>query len=126
MACTNTQMRDTLLEMQEDGMRFDKDNERTIWHALFLRGIFQMAIPEQYWVSDALDECTNYVSFFDSMLAKLDQSTPLRVLITSRETPKSANHFSSLGTHRFQHGKISTADTLPDIKLLVEAKAKSI
>ncbi|KAF6235861.1 hypothetical protein HO173_006057 [Letharia columbiana] len=52
MACTNTQVRDTLLEMQKDGMRFDKDNERTIWHALFLRGIFQMAIPEQYWVID--------------------------------------------------------------------------
>ena len=126
MACTNTQVRDTLLELQKDGMRFDKDNERTIWHALFLRGIFQTAIPEQYWVIDALDECTNYVSFFDSMLAKLDQSIPLRVLITSRETPKLANHFSSLGTHRFQHEKISTADTLPDIKLLVEAKAKSI
>lgn len=52
MACTNTEVRDTLLEMQKDGMRFDKDNERTIWHALFLRGIFQMAIPEQYWVID--------------------------------------------------------------------------
>ncbi len=37
-----------------------------------------------------------------------------------------ANHFSSLGIYRLQHEKISTADTLPDIKLLVEAKAKSL
>src|SRR5438034_8291284 len=40
MACTNVQVRETLLEMQKDDMQFDNDNERTIWRKLFLSGIF--------------------------------------------------------------------------------------
>lgn len=126
MACTNTQVRETILEMQKDGIKFDNDNERTIWRRLFLCGIFQTDFPRHYWVIDALDECMNFASLFDSMLAKLDESIPLRVLVTSRETPELEKHFSSLDTHRVQHERISTADTLPDIKLLVQAKAKSV
>ena len=126
MACMNTQVRGTLLEMQRDGIKFDKDNERTIWRTLFLCGILRTKMPEQFWVLDALDECTNSASLFDPMLAKLDQSIPLRILVTSRETPKLDHHFISLGPHRVHHETISTADTLPDIKLLVELKAKSV
>jgi WD40 repeat protein len=126
MACTNVQVRETLLEMQKDDITFDNDNERTIWRKLFLSGIFQTEFPRHYWVIDALDECVNFASLFDPILAKLDGSIPLRILITSRETSELEKHFFSLGTHRFQSERISTADTLPDIKLLVEAKAKSL
>ena len=126
MASTNTQVRETLLEMQKDGVNFDNENERTIWRALCSCGIFMERFPKQYWVIDALDECTNSASFFDPILAKLDQSISLRILITSRESPKLEKHFHSLGAHRVQHETISVADTLPDIRLLVEAKAKSV
>ena len=126
MACMNTQVRETVLEMQKDGVKFDIDNERTLWRTLFLNGIFQTKLSEHYWIIDALDECTNFTSFFDPMLAKLDASIPLRILITSREIPKLEKHFSSLGTHRVRNETISTADTFPDIKLLVEAKVKSV
>lgn len=126
MACVNTKVRDTLVEMERNGIKFDNDNERTIWQTLFLGGIFQTGISKHYWVIDALDECTNSASLFDPMLAKLDESMPLRILITSRETPKLEKQFLSLGTHRVHYERILTADTLPDLKLLVEAKAKSV
>ncbi|KAI9778642.1 MAG: hypothetical protein M1816_004005 [Peltula sp. TS41687] len=124
MACTNIQVREMLLEMQKDDIQIDNDNERAIWRKLFLSGIFQTKFPRQYWVIDALDECVNFASLFDSMLAKLDESIPLRILITSRETSELRKHFFDLGAHRFQSERISITDTLPDIKLLVEAKAK--
>jgi WD40 repeat protein len=126
MACTNAQVRDTLLEMQQNDIRFDKDNERTIWRKLFLSGIFETEFPRHYWVIDALDECVNTSALFDLMLPKLDGSTPLRILITSRETSELEKSFMTLGTHRFQSERISTANTFPDIKLLVEAKAKTL
>ena len=126
MASTNTQVREILLGMQKDGVKFDNDNERTIWRTLFSCGIFRTKFPKHYWVIDALDECTNSASLFDPILAKLDQSLPLRILITSRESPKLEKQFLSLGAHRVQYETISAADTLPDIKLLVEAKAKSV
>ncbi|MCJ1356771.1 MAG: hypothetical protein MMC33_006767 [Icmadophila ericetorum] len=126
MACKNVKVRETLLEMQKEEISFDSDNERTIWRKLFLSGIFQTRSPTHYWIIDGLDECVNFTSFFDLMLAKLDQSIPLRILITSRETSELQKQFLSLGTHRFHSERISTTDTHPDIKLLVEAKAKSL
>ena len=126
MASTNTHVREALLEMQKDGVKFDNENERTVWRTVFSCGIFRTRFPKHYWVIDALDECTNSASFFEPILAKLDQSLPLRILITSRESPKLEKHFLGLGAHRVQYETISAADTLPDIKLLVEAKARSV
>jgi hypothetical protein len=82
MACTNSQILDTLLEMQKTDIKFDKDNERTIWRKLFLSGIFQTEFSQHYWIIDALDECVNPSFLFELMLAKIDRSTPLRILIT--------------------------------------------
>lgn len=126
MACTNVQMREALLNTYQNDMNFDNESERTIWRKLFLCGIFQAPFSRHYWVIDALDECVNFAPFFDSMLAKLDESIPLRILITSRKTSELERHFLNLGTSRFQNEEISTEDTLPDIKSLVEAKAKSL
>lgn len=126
MACRNSKVRETLLEMQKDDIRFDNDNERIVWRKLFLSGIFQVNFPRHYWIIDGLDECVNFKAFFDLMLAKLDGAIPLRILVTSRDTSELQKQFLSLGTDRFQAERISTADTLPDIRLFVEAKAKSL
>ncbi|MCJ1385500.1 hypothetical protein MMC17_008623 [Xylographa soralifera] len=125
MACTKVEVREILLEMQKDDITFDNDNERTIWRKLFLSGIFQTNFSTHYWVVDALDECVDFASLFDLVLTKLDVSIPLRILIISRETFELKKYFSSLGPHRFQSQRISTADTLPDIKLLVDVRANS-
>jgi len=126
MACANDQVRHMLLEMQKDDIKFDKDNERTIWRKLFMSGIFQQKLPQNYWVIDALDECVNSSSLFDLMLAKLDGLLPLRILIISRETSELEKSFMTLGTYQFQSERITTADTLPDIRLLVQGKANSL
>jgi WD40 repeat protein len=124
MACGNFSIREKLLEMQRDGVKFDKDNERTVWRKLFISGVFQTKFPCHYWVIDALDECVNSEALFSLVLDGLDTSIPLRVLVTSRMTAGLERSFKSLSSHRYQLLQISSADTLPDIKLLVEAKAK--
>ncbi|TVY71558.1 Vegetative incompatibility protein HET-E-1 [Lachnellula suecica] len=126
MACTHLQIREKLLEMQKDEIIIDKDNERTIWRTLFVSGIFTVPFSAHYWVIDGLDECLAFSSFLDTMLAKLDISLPLRHLITSRESSEFDKSFVSLGTDRVQSEKIETEDTLPDIRLLVEIKARSL
>ena len=93
MASLNTKVRETLVDMEKNGTNLDHDNERTIWRTLFLGGIFQTGISKHYWVIDALDECTNITSLFDPMLVKLDDSMPLRILFTSRQTPKLEKFF---------------------------------
>lgn len=126
MACTNVQMQEALLDTYQNDIKFDNESERTIWRKLFLSGTFQASFSRHYWVIDAVDECVNFAPLFDSMLAKLDESIPLRILITSRKTSELERHFLNLGSSRFQSEEISTDDTLPDIKSLVDAKAKSL
>lgn len=124
MACRNLSIREKLLQMQRDGIKFDKDNERTVWRKLFLSGIFQTQFSPHYWIIDALDECVNSGALFDLILNNLGANTPLRILVTSRMTGDLENSFRSLGAHRYQLEQISIMDTLPDIKLLITSKAK--
>lgn len=126
MACSSTQVLQVLSAMQIDNAKIDNENERTLWRKLFKESIFQTNLSSHFWVIDALDECSNYSSFFDSMLAQIDKSVNLRILITSRETPELKKHFLGLGGDRILIEKITTEDTLPDIKLLVEANATSV
>lgn len=126
MAYANVQIRETILEMHRDDVKFDNNNERIIWRKLFLSGIFQADFPRHYCVIDALDECEDSASLFDLMLDNLDGSIPLRVFITSRGSPELEKRFSNLGTDRLYTKRIVTADTLSDIKFLCEAKAKSL
>ncbi|PWY73489.1 NACHT and WD domain protein, partial [Aspergillus eucalypticola CBS 122712] len=126
MACTNAEIRKILLEMQSQGVRVDSEDERILWRRLFQPGILR-AIPEgHYWVIDALDECASFSLFFDVILTNLDESTRLRILVTSRATPGICQYFSSLGAHKVMSEQVSVSDTLPDIKLLVEARTGSL
>ncbi|KAL2382043.1 hypothetical protein RJZ90_003555 [Blastomyces dermatitidis] len=120
MASRNERVKDMLLGMYSDGVEFDKGDERTIWRKVFLSGVFQTTISPQYWIIDALDECADFASFFGLMLAKLDDSLPLRILITSRTTAGLQRQFSSLGSERLFCEQISAADTLHDIRVFVD------
>lgn len=126
MACTNDHARKKLLGIQKEDTKFDKDDERIVWRKLFSAGIFETQFSRHYWVIDGLDECENHSKFFDPMLARLNEATPLRILITSRETPELQKHLMNIGLDRFHFVMISAVDTLPDIKLFAETKAKSL
>jgi hypothetical protein len=125
MACSDFAVRQKLLEMQRDNVKFDRDNERIVWRCLFTSGIFKTAFSSHYWIIDALDECANPLAFFDLILGNLESTVPLRLLITSRVTGDIKESFESLGPNRYRLQPISTADTFPDIKLLVQSKAKT-
>lgn len=126
MALNDFKIWKKLLELREDHVRVDHDNERSISRSLFVSGILQVTTSFHHWVIDALDECSNPSSLFDSILAKMDESTPLRVLVTSRETLQLQTHFSALGHHQYQRERISTDETLPDIERIVATKAETL
>lgn len=124
MAQSHTSIRDRISTMQEHGVQLDDGNDASLWRKLFVDGIFQTQFSTHYWVLDAMDECLNYSLFFESMLAKLDPSIPLKILITSRDTPELHNLFTSLGDRRMASQRISTTDTFQDIHQLVEERSR--
>ncbi|KAI4207538.1 MAG: hypothetical protein LQ346_000470 [Caloplaca aetnensis] len=84
MALTNPQIRAELLSMHEGGVTIDADDERTFWRSAFVSRIFRTDFHQPYyWIVDALDECSNFNCLLP-MLAKIDRTIPLRLLVTSR------------------------------------------
>lgn len=120
MAQKNAQVRALLLEMRDNDTRFELSDDRTIWRKIFLSGVFQAQFSQHYWIIDALDECVDSPERLSNMLVKIDPSLPLRILITSRESSDLENIISTMGPERCFSTVISPADTLSDIRLLVE------
>ncbi len=126
MALANIQVREKLVSLMDRDIRFDKDDDRVIWRKLFGLGIFRAELrTQQYWVIDALDECTNTTSFFQ-LLAKIEENLPIRILITSRKTPEIATHFQDLLSqsptrNAFFEEEISLVNTSSDITLYLQS-----
>lgn len=126
MAISNTEARNAILEMQTDGVRLEHTDDRTLWRVLFLSGILRATTAHHYWVIDALDECSNASVLFNAMIPKIDESVPLRILITSRDTVDLEQRFSGLHHDLLQSLSISTSDTLPDLMLLIKNKIEAL
>ncbi|CAG8902274.1 unnamed protein product [Penicillium egyptiacum] len=122
MASSNAEASDAILGMQTDGVCLDRAEDRTLWRILFLSGIFQAAMTRHYWVIDALDECSNPQVLLHSILSNMDESMPLRILVTSRDTADLDQGFSVIPPNLVQSLSISTRDTEPDLRLLVERR----
>ncbi|KAI0834348.1 WD40 repeat-like protein [Hypoxylon sp. FL0890] len=125
MASADKQIRRTFSESLKNTTLND-DNDRALWRKLFTSGIFKGQLHRHYWIIDALDECSNFVPFFDGMLAKIDSSVPLRILVTSRYTLELDKLFTGLGPGSFHCEHISPADTLSDIKRVAQLKSRSL
>ena len=126
MAQRNAQVKDLLLEMRDNDTRFELSDFRPVWRKLFLSGVFRAQFSQHYWIIDALDECVDPPERISNMLVKIDPSLPLRILITSRESAEMETIISALGPKRCFSTAISPADTLADIRLLVEKRAGSL
>ena len=84
MAYVNTDVRQVLLHMEQEGNSVDKTDSRSIWRTVFASRISQINLRQPcYWVLDALDECSNYDALFP-LIAKIEQEFPLRIFMTSR------------------------------------------
>ncbi|KAH8650077.1 hypothetical protein BX600DRAFT_418986 [Xylariales sp. PMI_506] len=115
MAILNQLVRNKLQVMIERGVRFEKDNAKHIWRKV-LEPLISSAvnIQPQFWIIDALDECSDIATFF-SIFTKLDISIPIKVLVTSRKTEEIAAGFANL--EKTSRGSlISTEIQLHDIR----------
>lgn len=124
MASSNAEASDAILGMQADGVSLDRVDERTLWRILFLSGIFQATMTRHYWVIDALDECSNPSVLLSAILSNMDESIPLRILVTGRDTVDLDQGFSVIPPNLAQSLPISTTDTEPDLRLLVERRTQ--
>ena len=122
MAFANFKIRQVLLEMQQDGEIFNKDDERTIWRIVFIGRIFRLELSQpHYWVIDALDECHSHIGLIQ-MLSKVNKKFPLRVFITSRPSPSMERLFLQEKLHVISE-HITLEDSLEDIRLFLEANS---
>ncbi|KAL2842498.1 hypothetical protein BJX68DRAFT_270673 [Aspergillus pseudodeflectus] len=126
MARSNPETGDAILGMRADGVSLDRVDDRTLWRTLFLNCIFQTTMDRHYWVLDALDECSNPRLFLDPIISTMDESIALKILITSRDTVNLNQGFLVVPPNLVQSLTISTADTKPDICLLIEKRMRAL
>ena len=131
MALTSIDVRQRLVSMMERDIRFDKDDERIIWRKLFGLAIFRADFQRpHYWIVDALDECSNTIAFCQ-MIIKIEETIPVRILVTSRRTPEIVTHFKGLQKQApsqvvFFEEEISSTDTSSDIKIYLQSNMEKL
>ncbi|KAK4135705.1 hypothetical protein BT67DRAFT_258354 [Trichocladium antarcticum] len=124
MAESNFQIRHTFLAMMEEGESIDSHSDHImVWNNIFLGRIFKMALSQpQYWVIDALDECSSRaLATLMSMFSRIEPSVPLRIFITSRPN----GHVERLlNQERIVRAEMHTgqADSLKDIDAFVRSR----
>ncbi|KAG9233799.1 NACHT and WD domain protein, partial [Amylocarpus encephaloides] len=126
MALSNAVIREKLLKLEEDGVMFDKDDERAIWRKIFVATIFHKTplYRPQYWVIDALDECVRYPEFF-TMLSKIEAAFPLRIFVTSRLLHDIQSNFVRLGD-RVISSEMRLEDTMKDITRYIQSRVQRL
>ncbi|KAI1853098.1 hypothetical protein JX266_001804 [Neoarthrinium moseri] len=122
MAEVDGTVRQEILYMAEEGEYFNKDDERSVWRALFTTRILRVGLRQpHYWVIDSLDECPNHISLFQ-LLSKLDKSISLRIFVTSRPLP-AVERLLSQEKISVTNMPITQLDTLDDIRLYLNNRA---
>ncbi len=126
MALRSAEVRQQLLSLIESGMQFNKDDSKSIWRKLARPVICNADAPTtvQYWVLDALDECSGFQSLFPVM-ASIKRHTRIRILITSRKLPEITEKFAELRRNPNASiavcaDEISLENTRTDIRLYLE------
>lgn len=120
MAHMHVEIFDALLEIFEKDNQSCKKDYRTIWRKLFIEGILKTKLNRpQYWVIDALDECKNG-SELVPLLLKIVESSPIRILLTSRDRFEAHRHLVSPGSKVISE-EIQEEDTRTDMTLYLEA-----
>lgn len=120
MALADGEVMNAVLRLFEDEDRLSKADYKSIWRKLFLDAIFKVKLDEtQYWVIDALDECTNEPEMA-ALFTKTVEVYPVRILLTSR------NQFETclapgLPQAHIHSEQILEEDSKSDITLYLEA-----
>ncbi|KAL5353705.1 hypothetical protein ACLOAV_001745 [Pseudogymnoascus australis] len=126
MADSNFEVRKSFIAMIQNEECLNKDDYTMIWRTLFMNRIFNIQFSQpQYWVIDAVDECSSKVlPLFFQMLAKIDSKVPLRIFITSRPGGLVERLFEQEKLDK-QEIRMDSGDSLRDIELFLRAKWRS-
>ncbi|KAK1719403.1 uncharacterized protein BDZ83DRAFT_585306, partial [Colletotrichum acutatum] len=122
MADSNFEVRQTLASMAEDNRTIKFEDHYFLWAILFNECIFKAKFDRpQFWVIDAIDECSSEdLPGLISMLSNMEQTLPIRVLVTSRPGGQVRRY---LTLERTDFSEITTGEegSLRDIEVFVEA-----
>ncbi|RYP11555.1 hypothetical protein DL765_007744 [Monosporascus sp. GIB2] len=86
MASSSLDIRAALLEIADNDVPLPLDDHNMVWATVFKNRILRTKFSQtQFWVVDALDECSNRnLSTLGQMLSKIDIEIPLRIFFTGR------------------------------------------
>ncbi|KAL8643449.1 MAG: hypothetical protein Q9226_008364, partial [Calogaya cf. arnoldii] len=100
---------------EETNATFERQSSRDVWEKIFQGIIFRIPFKEDlFWILDALDESDSPSGLCD-MLVRIRSMTPIKVLITSRETREVSN-FLYNAKDKVIHEALTPKDTYHDIK----------
>ena len=124
MAESSAEVRRAIVSMAEDEIHANRDDHRVLWMNLFQDRIFRVGdLGPQYWVIDAVDECSDKSMVpLISMLSKLDSKVPIRVFMTSRPGGEVGKRISAAQLKTpFLEMKTGGDETLKDIEMFLQA-----
>jgi pimeloyl-ACP methyl ester carboxylesterase len=127
MAIQDRLVKEQLIELENEGLAWDKADDTSIWTKLFVDRIFKLSFTKRhYWVIDGLDECANFNSLFTKkLLTKLPHRDKLRIFVTSRNLDVIERGLASLGPQASTYA-LSNSDTLNDIRLFLTTKLEEL
>lgn len=120
MSYIHTEVFQLILEICEKDEQINKADYRTIWRKIFLEGILRLKFGRpQYWIVDALDECSNGSHLVPLLLKAMEMSS-LRIMVTCRDRFEGYRQLGQLQIG-VEQDVIRMEDTKSDIALYLEA-----
>jgi WD40 repeat protein len=123
MAESSARVRRSLVEMLETEGPIKSHDHTMIWNAIFKNRIFRYELPRpQFWVLDALDECSSGSQLsLMTLLTEAVQITPLRIFLTSRPGGQTQT-FLHRQAFSFLELRTGYKESLVDITAFVKAR----
>ena len=119
MAIMHSEILQVILELYRKDSHLKEKEHSTIWRILYVECILKQKLAQpQYWVIDALDECTMGPDLVP-LLAKIMTALPLRIFLTSRDSIQD-HRVNIPNMTKVVPEEISKDDTLSDISLYLE------
>ncbi|KAL8675701.1 MAG: hypothetical protein Q9224_007406, partial [Gallowayella concinna] len=118
-------VREALFKLKgETHTTFERQSSKDVWEKIFQGIIFRIPFKEDlFWILDALDESDTPSSLCD-MLIRSRSMTPIKFLVTSRETREVSN-FMYNAKDKVIHEALTPTDTYQDIKECVSATMRA-
>ncbi|KAH8901294.1 hypothetical protein GQ53DRAFT_707603 [Thozetella sp. PMI_491] len=127
MAQKHEEVATAIRELQKAGTHLEDADEKMIWKKLFASTILKMELEPQYWIIDALDECSDFTRLFP-LIKSAHSAFPLRIFVTSRTSGEIRRSVEQLRSPhiRVTIDTVAAEDTEADISRLLQVKELEI